>query len=587
MRVRTSMGILSVILLNAVSLVSFAAPFPDTIGNPDEPSIKALAALGVIAGYEDGTFRPDAMVNRAELLKMLVIGTGTQPVPKDSGCFPDVSDEWFSPYVCYAKKQGWVTGYDDGTFKPGQPVTTAEALKMMMVAFGYVPAQSSSAPSHAGIDPAAWYAPYVFLASDQNVVQFSDTFDAAAQMSRAGIGGMLYRCIVKAQQAGTLRIAKPKPAASSSASSELRRRSGGGGGGASQEEESSSDSSEGGGVSLTEPSIVFGDISKDFDDADFALAPTSDSDGAFTYESSDTAVATVSSGVVTIVGVGSTVLTATQAAHGGFTGGSKTATLTVSAVAPTITFNNISKNYGDATFALSPSSNSAGTFSYVSGNTAVATVAGNVVTIVGAGTATITATQAANGNYTSDAKSATLTVSPIAPTLGGFSNILKQMGDIPFALTAPTSNSAGTFSYASDNTGVATVAGNVVTLVSNGAATITATQAANGNYTSGTRTLTLTVFMGQCITAPCQNGGTCSNGPGGTYSCECTEGFSGAECELSDAGCNYDYGFAPCLNGGTCIPDIMGGYCSCTPDFCGTQCSLLDTDGEADGYCAF
>lgn len=33
-------------------------------------------------------------------------------------CFEDVEDEWFAPYVCYAKEKGWVTGYPDGTFKP-------------------------------------------------------------------------------------------------------------------------------------------------------------------------------------------------------------------------------------------------------------------------------------------------------------------------------------------------------------------------------------------------------------------------------------------------------------------------------------
>lgn len=296
-------------------------------------------------------------------------------------------------------------------------------------------------------------------------------------------------------------------------------------------------------------------------------------------------MATISSSTVTIVGVGSTVITATQAAAGGYASGAKTATLTVSAIAPTITFNNITKNYGDASFSLSPVSNSAGSFSYTSSNTSVATVSGNTVTIVAAGSTTITLTQAANGNYTSGSTTATLTVNTIAPTLGGFANITKQMGDLPFTLTAPTSNSAGAFTYMSSNTSVATVSGNTVTLVSNGSTTITATQAANGNYTSGTKTLTLTVAVGECFTEPCANGGTCTNGPGGTYSCSCPEGYSGDICELNDFGCNYDYGNFPCLNHGTCVPDIGGGYCQCTANFCGSQCQLPDSDGTPDGYC--
>ena len=91
--------------------------------------------------------------------------------------------------------------------------------------------------------------------------------------------------------------------------------------------------------------------------------------------------------------------------------------------APSITFNNISKNYGDTAFSVSPSSNSGGSFSYSSDNTAVATVSGNTVTIVGAGTAHITATQAASGNYSGGTAIATLTVNTIAPTISAISNL--------------------------------------------------------------------------------------------------------------------------------------------------------------------
>ena len=152
---------------------------------------------------------------------------------------------------------------------------------------------------------------------------------------------------------------------------------------------------------------------KNYGDAAFALtAPTSNSAGAFTYTSSNTAVATITGTTVTIVGVGTATITVTQAANGNYTSGTKTAALTVSTIAPTISSLIVpTKNYGDAVFTLTaPTSNSIGAFTYTSNNTAVATITGTTVTIVGAGTATITATQAANGNYSSGTATATLTV---------------------------------------------------------------------------------------------------------------------------------------------------------------------------------
>jgi len=65
--------------------------------------------------------------------------------------------------------------------------------------------------------------------------------------------------------------------------------------------------------------------------------------------------------------------------------------------------------------------------------------------------------------------------------------------DAPFTIVAPTSNSAGAFTYTSSNTSVATVSGNTITILRGGTSTITANQAANGNFLSGSTTATLTV----------------------------------------------------------------------------------------------
>ncbi len=81
----------------------------------------------------------------------------------------------------------------------------------------------------------------------------------------------------------------------------------------------------------------------------------------------------------------------------------------------------------------------------------------------------------------------------ITPTITNFPNITKYTTDPSFSLTAPTSNGSGAFSYSSANTNVATISGNVVTIVGFGTTVITASQVADINYDTGTITSTLNV----------------------------------------------------------------------------------------------
>ena len=118
---------------------------------------------------------------------------------------------------------------------------------------------------------------------------------------------------------------------------------------------------------------------------------------------------------------------------------------------------------------------------------------GNTITIVGAGSSTITATQAATPDYTSRTITTTFLVNPATPTITNFSIPTKTFGNIPFTITPPTSNSSGSFSYTSSDTLVATISGNTITIVGAGSSTITVTQAATTNYTLETATTTFLV----------------------------------------------------------------------------------------------
>jgi hypothetical protein len=140
------------------------------------------------------------------------------------------------------------------------------------------------------------------------------------------------------------------------------------------------------------------------------------------------------------------------------------------------------KTYGDAAFTLPTSTNKSKTITYTSSNTAVATVSGNTVTIKGAGTTDITATQAGDTYYyAAPTVTQTLTVNKANQTITFGTFATKTYGDA--AITLPTTSSAGlTISYSSNNTAVASVSGNTLTINKAGTATITASQSGNTNY---------------------------------------------------------------------------------------------------------
>lgn len=97
-------------------------------------AINYLARQGLASGYPDGTFRPSEPINRAEFTKIVAGAAGVGNAAA-TACFADVAaDAWFTPFVCAARVAGIVAGYADGTFRPEKPVAVAEALKMTTAA---------------------------------------------------------------------------------------------------------------------------------------------------------------------------------------------------------------------------------------------------------------------------------------------------------------------------------------------------------------------------------------------------------------------------------------------------------------------
>lgn len=173
------------------------ATFSDVeVEHKNFPAIDYLYDEEVLAGYEDGSFKPDNTVNRAELLKILVEGQGITPDENTyKNCFPDVTTEWYAKYVCYAKEEGWVGGYPDGTFRPADSVNKVEALKMLLNS-QEIDTDTPEEKPFTDVAVDEWFAPYVAAAQELGLLEETGySFSPDSDRSRAGIAEELYRLL--------------------------------------------------------------------------------------------------------------------------------------------------------------------------------------------------------------------------------------------------------------------------------------------------------------------------------------------------------------------------------------------------------
>jgi uncharacterized protein YjdB len=266
------------------------------------------------------------------------------------------------------------------------------------------------------------------------------------------------------------------------------------------------------------PTITFSISNQTYSSEPFIIPqPSSNSTGSFSYTSSDTNIATVDDNTVTMLKAGSVTITATQQATDEYSSGTADASFTIDRATTTITGFSISnQTYSSEPFIISePTSNSTGSFSYSSSDSAIASVSGNTVTMLKAGDVTITATQEETDKYSTGTAQASFTIGRATTTISGFSISNKTYSTQTFTISEPTSNREGAFSYTSSDSAIATVSGNTVTMLKAGSVTITATQEETDEYSTGTADASFTIDRANPIigtlTIPSQtysNGGT-------------------------------------------------------------------------------
>ena len=115
--------------------------FSDITDNYTATAIETLRLMGVLDGYGDGTFRPNAVLTRAQFCKMAVYAMdGSSELGRYSTVtiFPDVKPSlWAASYINMAAKKGVIAGFADGKFKPNQTVTAGQAVTILMRGLGY------------------------------------------------------------------------------------------------------------------------------------------------------------------------------------------------------------------------------------------------------------------------------------------------------------------------------------------------------------------------------------------------------------------------------------------------------------------
>jgi hypothetical protein len=162
--------------------------FNDIAGHWAKNNIKKLVILGAINGYDDGTFKPDNTVTRAEfatiLMKALI--KSSKLTLQSGKVFADTEGHWAQEYITSAASYGIVGGYDDGTFGPDDLITREQMAVMIVKAVKLAPATGTAQFADSG-SISGWARDAVTAATENGVMKgYPDsTFNPQGNATRA------------------------------------------------------------------------------------------------------------------------------------------------------------------------------------------------------------------------------------------------------------------------------------------------------------------------------------------------------------------------------------------------------------------
>ena len=137
-------------------------------------AVSTLSSMGIITGYPDGTFRPDAPITRAEMAKIISLFA---KLDKSESRFSDIAGHWAEAYIRLAAGNGWIAGYPDGTFGPQRDITRAETMTLVNRVLNRQPETEEDLLPNMTVwtdnaNPKAWYYLAVQEATNSHYYEF-------------------------------------------------------------------------------------------------------------------------------------------------------------------------------------------------------------------------------------------------------------------------------------------------------------------------------------------------------------------------------------------------------------------------------
>ncbi len=157
-------------------------------------SVRYLFCSGAIGGYSDNTFRPGSPTSRGQFSKIIVMAMGWPLLNPSSPTFNDVlPGSPFYTYVETAASHGIISGYGNGSFGPGDPVSRGQLVKMVVLSEGWALVNPSS-PTFSDVRPGSPFYAYVETATAHGVIEgYPDgTFKPSAGTTRGQVSKVIY-----------------------------------------------------------------------------------------------------------------------------------------------------------------------------------------------------------------------------------------------------------------------------------------------------------------------------------------------------------------------------------------------------------
>ena len=182
-----------VLVICMMPVMAFAgsndAVYSDIAGEKCEGAVSVLSALGVVDGYENGTYKPEQTVTRAEMAKLVITALGMDSyATATKSSYSDMANaQWAIPVVEYATNLGIIEGVGGGRFSPGNPVTYEQAVTMIVRALGYT--------TDCNEMNGTWPAVYVQKATALGIFKNVEGNKYGAGANRGDVAIMLYNAL--------------------------------------------------------------------------------------------------------------------------------------------------------------------------------------------------------------------------------------------------------------------------------------------------------------------------------------------------------------------------------------------------------